>query len=98
MARNGFDRVNLRGVPKSLAGVPVDRMTLGRIKLRVAGVLPPRPLERPLSDLLAAAYMAGIIDAAKQGGLLDDGGEAVHSQPSDQAPAEPSSSADKTNA
>lgn len=27
-----------------------------------------------------------------------DGGEAVHSQPSDQAPAEPSSSTDKTNA
>ncbi len=72
MARNGFQRVNLRGVPKVLAGVPVDRQTLERIKLRVAGVLPPRPLERPLSDLLAAAYMAGIVDAARQTGALDE--------------------------
>ena len=66
-------RVNTRGVPKVLAGVPVDRMTLERIKLRVAGVLPSRPLERPLSDLLAAAYMAGIVDAARQAGALDEG-------------------------
>ncbi len=66
-------RVNTRGVPKTLAGVPVDRQTLERIKLRVAGVLPPRPLERPLSDLLAAAYMAGVIDTARQTGALDGG-------------------------
>lgn len=36
-----------------------------------------------------------LFDAAA---LWPDGGEAVHTQPSDQAPAEPSSSTDKTNA
>jgi hypothetical protein len=67
------NRVNNRGVPKSLAGVPVSRETLERIKLRVSEVLPVRPLERPLSDLLAAAYMAGIVDGAAGRRSLADG-------------------------
>jgi len=67
------NRVNNRGVPKSLAGVPVDRMTLERIKLRVQRILPPRPLERPISDLLAAAYMAGIVDGASGQRAITDG-------------------------
>lgn len=56
-------RVYLRGVPKELAGVPVSSETLHRIKARLEKVIPERPLERPISDLLAHAYMAGMIDA-----------------------------------
>lgn len=72
-------RVNNRGVPKSLAGVPVSRDVLERIKLRVQAALPPRPMERPLSDLLAAAYMAGMVDAVadpRVGEALSGGSDA----------------------
>lgn len=59
-------RVNPRGIPKALAGVPVTRETLQRVKLRVATVLPPNLLETPLSDLLAHAYMLGVRDSVQQ--------------------------------
>lgn len=58
-------RVNLRSIPKELAGVAVSREKLEYIKRRVRESLPDRPLERPLSDLLAHAYMVGVVDAVR---------------------------------
>lgn len=70
MTRALTNRVNLRGVPKELSGIPVSRETLERIKLKIDRGMPLRPLERPLSDLLAHAYMVGFLDAVKSSGVM----------------------------
>lgn len=63
--RPGRTRVQPRTHPKSLAGMPISRDQLEAVYLKLEQELPPRWHTVPLCDLLAHAFMLGIVEAAR---------------------------------